>query len=952
MDNKHTQNASIGTVDENSRTMSGVLEQTSDEKTTKTLGYNEMVDILDEDIDEDDLDDDFSWLNSERNDEVEDDKDDDDEEDDDEEDNEFNSILEDYINGKESIYNHKENKIHEIDMEELKLQKLGKRNYLLPECTEPVLMCSSISLSIDDSSDPSATLYGQPFSLKYSSNVTEYTFTLNNARKTTNDKCYLYVYECDNCEPILKTEIEFFPLKECATVTIPNSHLFAGNYILLFDKVGADNYRFDLFGKSIVFPFCSYDESLTYITDVTSVDGKINKERTEVKLNLKFQKAIPEVYGFNLKLYNCNFNLVAETSNTAWNYNFMRCRKIFDFTAISDIPLIGKHFAILNIGEYPIHCIYLDIKKDGMEIEKSVPCKINMPEHLIATRLEDYDHWKTLREKKGFGNIKSFFLRMEMHDYFNELRKGRGLSLMKINRNVIYYGSGSSEECEILEKALYALKKISTVESADCITLTEAKTAYDPYEEATNLLGDTRDKVVILYNISALLNGSSVVVNKLLNALKKDEDHSICLIGKESEIEQLFQAFPGLSEYFPKANTLDRYSFTANDFTRHCINALKDNDLIPTAAATKKIDEAIETAFANGFLFGWTLKDVEKFTHRHIIDNYYSRATKELGEILIPSRTWFSKIEEKDIDTSVLTNRSASPFEESIKELNAMVGLEDIKSSITAAFNRIRVSEERKRLGLKVNNDNCNHMLFTGNPGTGKTTVAKMVGKIYHSLGLLSKGEVICADRSNIVGRYIGETERNMQRLLNEAKGNVLFIDEAYTLCDTLDDRKDFGYRAIECLLTVLAQKDSDIIVIFAGYEKEILRMMESNQGLQGRFPYKFNFKDYNSDELTQIALNLITEEEYKLTPEAEELLRSTIADTVKRKSKSFSNARWIEQYVNKGIKHAQNDRLAQMSHIPSADLYSRIEAEDVRTAFEKYRPQNEVQHRTIGFRA
>ena len=227
-----------------------------------------------------------------------------------------------------------------------------------------------------------------------------------------------------------------------------------------------------------------------------------------------------------------------------------------------------------------------------------------------------------------------------------------------------------------------------------------------------------------------------------------------------------------------------------------------------------------------------------------------------------------------------------------------------------------------------------------------------MVGKIYHSLGLLSKGEVICADRSNIVGRYIGETERNMQRLLNEAKGNVLFIDEAYTLCDTLDDRKDFGYRAIECQLTVLAQKDSDIIVIVAGYEKEILRMMESNQGLQGRFPYKFNFKDYNSDELTQIALNLITEEEYKLTPEAEELLRSTIADTVKRKSKSFSNARWIEQYVNKGIKHAQNDRLAQMSHIPSADLYSRIEAEDVRTAFEKYRPQNEVQHRTIGFRA
>jgi SpoVK/Ycf46/Vps4 family AAA+-type ATPase len=243
-------------------------------------------------------------------------------------------------------------------------------------------------------------------------------------------------------------------------------------------------------------------------------------------------------------------------------------------------------------------------------------------------------------------------------------------------------------------------------------------------------------------------------------------------------------------------------------------------------------------------------------------------------------------------------------------------------------------------------------MIFTGNPGTGKTTVAKMVGKIYHSLGLLSKGDVICADRSKIVGRYIGETERNMQRLLSEAKGNVLFIDEAYTLCDTLEDRKDFGYRAIECLLTVLSQKDSDIIVIFAGYEKDIERMMESNQGLSGRFPYKFNFKDYTAKELTEIALDIIEEEEYILTPEAEELLRTTIADTVRNKTKSFSNARWVEQYVNNGIKHAQSDRLAQMNCVPSVEVYRRIEVEDVRIAFEQHKPKDELRQQSIGFRA
>ena len=120
----------------------------------------------------------------------------------------------------------------------------------------------------------------------------------------------------------------------------------------------------------------------------------------------------------------------------------------------------------------------------------------------------------------------------------------------------------------------------------------------------------------------------------------------------------------------------------------------------------------------------------------------------------------------------------------------------------------LKMNAERRRLGLRVKSGEALHMIFTGNPGTGKTTVAKMMGRIYRSLGLLSKGDVVFVDRGKIVGRYIGETERNMQRILNEAKGNILFVDEAYTLCDSLADRKDFGYRAIECLLTVMAQEN------------------------------------------------------------------------------------------------------------------------------------------------
>jgi SpoVK/Ycf46/Vps4 family AAA+-type ATPase len=245
-------------------------------------------------------------------------------------------------------------------------------------------------------------------------------------------------------------------------------------------------------------------------------------------------------------------------------------------------------------------------------------------------------------------------------------------------------------------------------------------------------------------------------------------------------------------------------------------------------------------------------------------------------------------------------------------------------------------------------------MLFTGNPGTGKTTVAKMMGRIYHSLGLLSKGDVIFVDRGKIVGRYIGETESNMQRILQEAKGNILFIDEAYTLCDCVSDRKDFGYRAIECLLTVMAQDDCDMIVIFAGYSKEIEMMMRSNQGLSGRFPYKFEFADYSADELMQIAELKLSQEDYELTGEARELLYNTIEETVRNKEWDFCNARWVGQYVNNGIIPAQSERLMKCTAPITRDDYRMIVAEDVNAAYALHKQTKKSCkiYRGIGFTA
>ena len=209
---------------------------------------------------------------------------------------------------------------------------------------------------------------------------------------------------------------------------------------------------------------------------------------------------------------------------------------------------------------------------------------------------------------------------------------------------------------------------------------------------------------------------------------------------------------------------------------------------------------------------------------------------------------------------------------------------------------------------------------------------------------------MIAVDRTRLVGRYIGETEENMKAVLEEARGNVLFIDEAYNLYDGSGDRKDFGARVIDSLLTVLSQPDPDMLIVFAGYEKEMDAMLNTNPGLTGRFPYKYKFKDYDAGQLMEIATRLFERDAYILTDEARRLLEKTIAQTLSQVTRNFGNARWMEQYIRNGIIPAMADRLAATG----SDDYRHVEADDIRKAYEKFNPKSvELKpRRKVGFSA
>ncbi|MCD6067760.1 MAG: hypothetical protein K0S33_2586 [Bacteroidetes bacterium] len=241
-------------------------------------------------------------------------------------------------------------------------------------------------------------------------------------------------------------------------------------------------------------------------------------------------------------------------------------------------------------------------------------------------------------------------------------------------------------------------------------------------------------------------------------------------------------------------------------------------------------------------------------------------------------------------------------------EMDALIGLESVKKSIRENISYLNFAKLRQEKGFKDSSKISLHSIFTGNPGTGKTTIVKMLGKIYQKMGLLSKGHVHEVDRAALVGEYIGQTAPRTKKAIDEARGGILFIDEAYSLARSGDDSKDFGKEVIEVLLKEMSDGKGDIAIIGAGYPKEMTEFINSNPGLKSRFSHYFNFEDYLPEELYAIALYAAKNKEVVLTPDADNYLKEQLIEAYRKRDHSFGNARFVhgiieEAKMNMGIR-------------------------------------------------
>lgn len=314
---------------------------------------------------------------------------------------------------------------------------------------------------------------------------------------------------------------------------------------------------------------------------------------------------------------------------------------------------------------------------------------------------------------------------------------------------------------------------------------------------------------------------------------------------------------------------------------------------------------------------------------------------KRLGNLT--SKETFSKIKDKQtsilellykylgsrvIDTNylILKETNHKSFEELANDLKSLIGLENVKKEIKdlVAFNKVQQS--REKIGLKKTNRTM-HMAFLGNPGTGKTTVARIVGNMYRSLGILSKGHFIEASRTDLIAEYQGQTASKVKRLIQKAKGGVLFIDEAYSI--TENDKSDsYGRECLTELTKALEDYRDDLVVIVAGYDELMKKFFESNPGLKSRFNYFITFEDYTVDQMFDIFLSYCKNEEYILHDSAKEKLKKYLELHSSNPENKNANGRFVRNVFDRIIMN-QARRLATQSFV-TKDNYITILEEDI----------------------
>ena len=530
----------------------------------------------------------------------------------------------------------------------------------------------------------------------------------------------------------------------------------------------------------------------------------------------------------------------------------------------------------------------------------------------------------------GLEGVKAEVKRIVNLAKVNEARRAQGLKVPPMTYHMVFTGNpgtGKTTVARIVARAFRALGiakggQLVETDRSGLVGRYAGETAVKTNAKVDEAIGGILfvDEAYQLANSDSDDYGKEAIAT-LLKRMEDDRDKLIVIAaGYTDEMRDFLDANSGLRSRFSK--TIEFADYTAKELAAIFRSMAKKNEFVLAA----DLEEGLDAAMAK-----LTAKRDRTFGNARFVRQLFEDATGRQANRLAES----GNLDADALKTLVLadlglgerkTDVRAPTVDEVLAELDSLVGLKPVKDELRRLIATVRANKMREEKGLENNVTMSYNFVFTGNPGTGKTTVARILGKAFRALGVLDRANFVETDRSGLVAKYEGQTAAKTNKLIDSAMGGILFIDEAYQLNQGENDQ--YGSEAVATLLKRMEDARGSMVVIIAGYSNEMKKFMEINSGLESRFNRTIEFPDYSAKELAEIYRSMAKKAKYRLSDDVEHWLVPYISMLTEKRDKNFGNARWARNLFEKTVER-QALRVTDLKD-PSAEELQTLRLKDL----------------------